>query len=75
MSAAKTADEEAKKVRNLFDSNRRRVADQIIARQIRKVADRDIFQALITIKTLKDQLAAANAQFQVLWASFGYILS
>lgn len=71
----RTSKNSAAMVRALADSHEEAARQLSLARQLRRDADRDIFQALDTNQELRGQLQNANDQFQALWGVVQYILS
>lgn len=71
----RASENNAASVRALADS---RCADAdhrlALAKELRRDADRDVFQALDSVRNLQGQLEAANAKFEALWNSMKYIL-
>ena len=46
-----------------------------LARQLRRDADRDVFQAVASIQELEGRLDASTTRFRVLWNSLKYVMS
>ena len=46
-----------------------------LARQLRRDADRDVFQAVASIRELEGRLDASTTRFRVLWNSLKYVMS
>ena len=47
----------------------------MLARELRRDADRDVFQALKTIQDLNGQLQVSKSNFDAFWGAMKYILS